>query len=152
MFELLNSTHDRTAFDCGNVQINQYLQTMASQHHKKGIASVHVLVNGEQIKAFFTLSAISLDNTNNAIKGYPKQIPAVLIGRLGVDVAYQGQQLGDLLLSEALRFAKEIKKMAGVAFVVIDAKNESLANYYQKKGFYRFANSLKLFYPVNNVD
>lgn len=151
MFELLNNNHNRTAFDCGNMKINQYLQTMASQHHKKGIASIHVMANGEQIKAFFTLSAISLDNTNNAIRGYPKQIPAILIGRLGVDVAYQGQQLGDLLLSEALQYAKDVKQLAGVAFLIIDAKNENLASYYQKKGFYRLPNSLRLFYPVNNA-
>ena len=37
MFEPLDKHHNRTAFDCGQDDINRYLQIMASQHHKKGV-------------------------------------------------------------------------------------------------------------------
>ena len=45
MFNLLDKRHDRIAFDCGNDEINRYLQTMASQHAKKGITRTHVLTD-----------------------------------------------------------------------------------------------------------
>lgn len=148
----LNKQHDKQSFDCGNASINHYLQHLASQHCKKGIAQVHTLADGETIQAFYTLSAISLDNTQGAIKGYPKQIPAVLIGRLGVAISEQGKGLANQLISHAMHQAKSIRTMAGVAFVAIDAKTETLAEYYAKLGFIRLvSNPLRLVYPVSQI-
>lgn len=82
-FELLGKHHDRHAFDCGNDHINQYLKTMTNQHHQKGSAKVHVLADGKAIVRFYTLTNISIQLD---LKGYPPSTPAVIIGRIGVDL------------------------------------------------------------------
>ncbi|MFB2538320.1 GNAT family N-acetyltransferase [Acinetobacter sp. c3-l95] len=151
MFELLQAGHNKNAFDCGNDAINHYLSHMASQHMKKGISQVHVLTDDNQIQGFFTLSSISLDNSENLIKGYPKQIPSILIGRLAIDKNQQGKGLSNRLISEALYLTKQISLIVGLAFIVIDAKNDDLANYYERLGFYRLPNQLRLLYPVNQI-
>lgn len=151
MFELLGKHHDRKGFDCGNEIINRYLQTMASQHAKKGTAKVHIVSDGTQIKGFYTLSAMSLDNSTRHLLGYPEQIPAVLIGRIGVDNRHKGQGLAALLISDAMHKIKQTSEQIGVAFAVIDAKNDALAQYYERLGFVRLPNSLRLVFATSQL-
>ncbi len=108
-FEHLNKNHNKQAFDCGNDDINHYLKTMANQHAKNSIAKTHVLTeNQRDILGFYTLVNITLDNSDLAIKGYPRQIGAILISRIGVAMAHQGKGISKLLLSHALKKIKHI--------------------------------------------
>ena len=143
-FERLSSHHDRQAFDCGDANINHYIQHYASQHVKKGIAKIHVLADSQTITGFYTLSNTYIDNADGQIKGYPKQIPAIIIGRLGVDTRFQGQGLSKLLLSHALKKIQQLADDTGIAFVIIDAKDDKLADYYQKFGFMLTQQPLRL--------
>lgn len=43
--EALAKKHDRRAFDCGNDDLNRYLQTMANQQSKKRLSKTHVLID-----------------------------------------------------------------------------------------------------------
>lgn len=150
MFEPLSQSHDKTNFDCGNEPINQYLKTMASQHAKKGIAKVYALAKNGQVLAFYTLNSTELNNENKAIKGYPAKIPAVLIGRIGVDNTAKGQKLSSIALAHALQTAKQASDLIGITFVVIDAKTDELAHYYQKLGFVPLVGN-RLIYPINQI-
>ena len=87
-FELLAKHHNKHAFSCGDDDIDQYLKQMASQHIKKQLAKVYVLADGETIIGFYSLTVMTLILD---LKGYPKHIPAVLIGRVGVYTTQQGQ-------------------------------------------------------------
>lgn len=97
---------------------------MASQH-QKGMARVHVLADDSVVKAFYTLSNAHFDNT--VTKGYPKQIPIVIIGRIGVSKNYQGQGLSKHAIKNALERIKGISTQSGVVFAMIDTKDEQLA-------------------------
>lgn len=134
-FERFDAKYDRTNFDCGHQAINHYLWNMANQHHKKGISKTHLLVDGDEILGFYTLSNMSIDNQTGFIKGYPRQIPAILIGRMGVSVKYQGQGLSKTLLSHAINKVQALSLDTGIAFVMIDAKTDELSQYYQRLGF-----------------
>ncbi|WP_410472849.1 GNAT family N-acetyltransferase [Faucicola mancuniensis] len=148
MFELLNKQHDKASFDCGNPIINHYLQHMASQHAKKGIAQTHVLADGKVIKAFYTLSNLHLDSREQRIKGYPNLIPAILIGRMGVSVDYQGQGLSKKLIAHALVKIRHLAVQTGIGFVVIDAKTDELVAYYERLGFKKTDNPYRLILAV----
>lgn len=151
-FELLTKSHDRQKFDSGNLAINQYLQKMANQHDKKGISKTHILTNNHKnIVGFYTLSNTSFDNREHWVKNYPNQIPAVLIGRMGVDLAFQGQSLSKKLLLSALKNVKKLSHTSGIAFAVIEAKDKKLAEYYQRIGFFRINDSLTLLYDMRNI-
>lgn len=147
-FEILSWHHDRQSFDCGNEPINHYLKTMANQHAKKGISITHILAHSSQIKGFYTLSCGYLEQK---IKGYPNKTPIVVIGRIGVDYRYQGQRLSQELIRNALQQIKQSSKTLGIAFAVIDAKDDKLAQYYERFGFIRLPNELRLIYPINQI-
>lgn len=151
-FEYLNAHHNKSAFDCGNDDINHYLKTMASQHHKRGVARVHILADETTIIGFFTLTNTMMDNSNLLIKRCPKQIPAILIGRIGVDKTYQGQGFSKLLLSNALKKIKSMSLDSGIMFAIVDAKNDGLANYYQQYGFVPTDMPNRLIYDIGKLE
>lgn len=149
LFEKLSTHHDRANFDCGNDKINTYLHKFAKQHTKKGIAKVHILADNKTIIGFYTLSNAEL---TLSIQGYPNKIPAMLIGKMGVDKHYQGQGLSKVLLSHALNKIKWLSDETGIAFVIIDAKDEGLATYYQTFGFTPTTQPLRLIMAVKEID
>ncbi|USZ14103.1 GNAT family N-acetyltransferase [Moraxella sp. FZFQ2102] len=147
-FEHLNKHHDRQSFDCGNVQINSYLHRLAGQHHKKGISKVHVLAQGSEIIGFYTLSNLMI---NIKSKHYPNTVPAILIGRIGVSLNHQGQGFSKMLLTHALQKITKLSQDTGIVFVVVDAKDEKLAEYYTKFGFVRTEYPLRLILEVSTL-
>lgn len=63
--EPLSNHHNKKDFNCGVRELNHYLQTMASQHAKKGISRTFVLVednNPSCILGFVTLTACEIES------------------------------------------------------------------------------------------
>ncbi|WP_336620362.1 GNAT family N-acetyltransferase [Pseudomonas aeruginosa] len=64
---------------------------------------------------------------------YP--MPAILLSRLAVDKSQQGKGVGKRLMSDFFRRVYVISKHSGVAFVVVDAKDDDAARYYKSLDF-----------------
>lgn len=152
--------HDRTAFDCGEPSLNDYLQKTARQHLQKGIANTYVLVGSAEphrILGFFTLSFLEVDISELPAR-YGKKLPrgplpAAKLGRLAIDKSCQGNNYGRLLLVDAMRrIAAAIRSTAGVVGLFVDAKNPSVAGFYGKFGFIPLPdNSLSLMLPSQTI-
>lgn len=153
----LAAGHDRAAFDCGSEPLNRYLREQATQDMRRRVAACFVaLADGQRIAGYYTLASASLLLTDlPASKGkklprYPT-VPAVRMGRLAVDRAFQGQGLGAALLADALdRSARS--EIAAYALMV-DAKDEAAAAFYRHHGFIALLDSpLTLFLPLATVE
>lgn len=62
--ETLNKNHDRTEFDCGNDELNRYLQRTARQHLDKGMSRTFVLIDVNsfsKILGYYTLAACEVN-------------------------------------------------------------------------------------------
>jgi predicted GNAT family N-acyltransferase len=82
---------------------------------------------------------------------YPN-VPAALLGRLAVDRKCKGQGLGEHLLLDAMSKVLTLSKTMGTVVLVIDAKSEKSAGYYQARGFIPFASApLRLFMHLNTI-
>ena len=98
--ELLNSLHDRSNFECSESSLDDYLKRYAHQNMKNDSARVYVAVQpdkGTRICAYFTLSAGNVDAfqfPDRVRKGWPRDVPTILVGRLAVDREFQGRGLG----------------------------------------------------------
>ncbi len=89
--------------------------------------------------------ALSEGNSNKL----PRMIPGFRLGRLAVDVQYQGKRLGELLLMDAVRRVRSIQEHARVVGLFVDAIDKKAAYFYSHFGFEAFKNEpLKLFFPV----
>lgn len=148
-------SHDRKAFDCGQADLNNYLQQTAQQHQKKQISRTWVAVyptQSEKILGFYTttLAEIPPDHLNaKDAKKLPKtHLPVVRLSRLAVDSHYQGLQIGQRLLIDAMLRTVRLLNAFAVVAMVVDAKDERAALYYQHFGFIPLQDeSLKLYLP-----
>ena len=77
-------------------------------------------------------------------------LPAGLIGRLAVATARKGQGLGGALITDAaLRAARADP---AIFAIVVDAKDETAAQFYEHFGFLRFTSRPgSLFVPIATV-
>lgn len=71
-------------------------------------------------------------------KGLPKYpAPVAKIGRLAVDIRFQGKKIGSALLLDALKKILEASKIVAACAVVVDSKNDSAKGFYSGFGFSR---------------
>ncbi|MBI3146197.1 MAG: GNAT family N-acetyltransferase [Pseudogulbenkiania sp.] len=153
---LNSATHSRKGFDCGNPQINNWLETMASQQQEKGFSRTFVAVDlsdPSRILGFYSLSSSEVNADGfPSRKRLPRLIPVVRLGKLAIANALQEKGLGELLLINALERIRDIAANLGVHAVVVDAKDEHTAAFYEKYGFRRSpADPLMLALPVSSI-
>lgn len=159
MIELLNTKHNREAFDCGNELLSNYLKTQASQDIKRKLSACFVLEeNKKTILGYYTLSnnSIPLNSFSESIqKKFPKSyksIPTTLLGRLAIDSKHQNKGYGEILLIDALKRCYEYSKEFGSFAVVVDPINEEAENFYSKYEFIKLPDSKKMFIAMKTLD
>ncbi|TWT86719.1 Acetyltransferase (GNAT) family protein [Pseudobythopirellula maris] len=154
--ELL-ARHDRTAFDCGVPELNAYFHTRVGQDVKRHYATCFVAVDkqDERVAGYYTLSMGSVglgDLPESLVKKLPRypQAPVARLGRLAVDLNFQGQKLGGVLLADAVcRVAQS--EVAAYA-VVVDAKDISATRFYEHFGFLKLGRDPRtLFLPLSTA-
>jgi len=152
----INRQHDRAGFDCGDPDLNLYLQKFARQNHESGGAKCFVAAPAgtpTRVLGFYTLSPASLDYSRTPVlakKGLGRyDVPVFRLGRLAVDNAVQGRGLGGaLLLRAADRCIRAAQDVGGVA-LLIDAKHDRAAQWYEAYGALRLADApLSLLLPL----
>jgi GNAT superfamily N-acetyltransferase len=137
----IGKQHDRAVFDCGDPDLNLYLRRYARQNHESGGAKCFVaapVAAPTRILGFYTLSPASIAFARTpalAKKGLARyDVPVFRLGRLAVDRTAQGRMLGGaLLLRAADRCIRVAQEVGGVA-LLIDAKNERAARWYESYG------------------
>ncbi len=133
--------HDRSRFDCGNAQLNEWLRERISQFERRDLARTYVLCEeGDTVVlGYYALSNNSVERNNlqkDQAKGLPNiAVPVVLLGRLAVDRSLQGQGLGSLLLLDALSRIESQAGQIGIRAVEVDAIDDSARKFYLKYGF-----------------
>lgn len=152
--EPLGGEHERSGHRCGEDALDRYFETQVTQDIRRRVANCFVAVENAtgNIAGWYTISAASIplvDLPSDEIKRLPRYpvVPAVRIGRLAVDLRFQGQGLGGALLADAA--ARALKAEAAAFALLVDAKNDSAVAFYERFGFRVFASRpLTLFLPL----
>jgi GNAT superfamily N-acetyltransferase len=156
---LLNSQHSRKDFSCGKSMPDNYLYCQSNQDVKRNLSACFVW-NDEQrnrIRGYYTLSNNSIPLelvTETFRKKLPStytSIPATLLGRLAVDLDYQGKNIGKYLLIDALKRSYELSKSVGSFAVIVEPLDDNAYRFYEKFGFIFLTDSGKMFLPMNTV-
>ena len=154
--EIFNKKYNRTEFNCNSERLNKYLQEQVTSNIKQNIAICYLALNNQQkIIGYYTLSSCSLllnnlpDELKNKLPRYPT-IPAVLMGRLAVDINYQGKKIGASLLADALK--RCINSGIGAYALVVDVIDEKAKQFYLNYGFIEcIDNPHTLFFIISNA-
>lgn len=139
--EPLSKTHDRKSFDCGDVQINDFLLRYARQSHDFGASKTFCAIKDDtlgHILGFYTLtpSAVSHDDVPTSMtKGMARhEIGGFKLARIATSLAFAGHGLGGQLLAAAALRCLRLRAEGGGYLLIIDAKNERAAGWYTVYG------------------
>lgn len=129
-------------FDCGNKDLNEFLNTAEVRAYQdEGLGETTLVYHKGQLVAYYTTSADSLrleylktyKSFTRFAEMHLEALPAVKIGRLAVDKTVQGRGIGRLLMR---RIIGETLARSGFAvrLLVLNSKPESI-QFYNKLGF-----------------
>lgn len=154
--EPLTSAHDRRNFSCGVEALDTYLRRFARQHAEANVSRTYVAAEGAAIHGFYSLamSAIRKDNLPaKHLSRFPNfPLPVARLARLAVDMRYQRQGLGELLLADTLQRCLRLSEEIGMIGVVVDAKDEKARGWYERYEFERLPESpLTLWLPTETI-
>ena len=138
--EPLGPSHDRTEFTCGVEALDRYFRQQAGQDVRRRATACFVArdIATSRIAGYYTLAAggiLLADMPGPLAKRLPRypSVPVARLGRLAVDLAYHGQELGGALLWDAIN--RSARSEVAVYAVVVDAKDEQAENFYRHHGF-----------------
>jgi GNAT superfamily N-acetyltransferase len=137
----LDKNHYRSAFDCGQPMLNEWLKDRAGQFDRRDLSRTFVATRPDEVLVVGYYAVSTHRVVYEALpaveaKGLPRlDEPVVLIGRLAVDHTVQGQGLGALLLVDALRRSLQISEQVGIQAVEVDALDDAARSFYLKFGF-----------------
>ncbi len=157
LIESLTRGHNRKNFDCGDEEVTRFLREKALQDQERDLSRTMVLVNPKEsentIIGYHTLVMMQVrqeeipDDRPRITRG----IPVILLGQIGIDVKFQMQGFGDLLLTDVQARVDEISQKVGIRALMLDARNERLAIWYEKHDFIRFPNNLRMFKSIQAI-
>ncbi len=151
--------HNREAFDCGDAALNDFLRRHARQTHNRGGAKTFVAVRDDDtsvVLGFYSVSPASVEfsKTPEVVKrGLGRHdVPVFRLGRLAVHKPVQGRGLGgQLLMSAGRRCFLASQEVGGVA-LLIDAKDDGVAQWYSSYGALPLLDSpLSLLLPMPTI-
>jgi GNAT superfamily N-acetyltransferase len=150
----LNDGHDRKGFDCGDVELNDWLSQTARQHKEKGVSSTFVAVAAEasaEVLGFYAISLAELVNADLPAqyrKRLPTKLPVFRLGRLATAKRHQGKGIGEHMLFDAIDRVTRIAHEIGGIGLVVNAK-QTAVEFYKRYGFEQMADHPhNLFLPL----
>src|SRR5579884_3401355 len=151
---LLQSSHDRSHFDCGVERLNIYLKQYALQNQRKGIVRNYVTCRDTHVVAYCSLaygSVAQVDAPRALTKGIGKYpIPVMILARLAVDLREKGKGLGKALLKDAILRTLQAADIAGLKAIFVQAKDQNGERFYTTHGFIPSpGDPLHLFFPLH---
>jgi predicted N-acetyltransferase YhbS len=142
------AAHDRNGFASGSEALDRYFREVVTQDIRRRIAKCFVAVDeNESVAGYYTICATSVmlgELSPARAKKLPRYpaIPAVLLGRLAVSSKHQGKRLGAALVVDACQRAA--RSDIAALLMLVDAKDEAAARFYDHLGFERLGNGRRL--------
>jgi GNAT superfamily N-acetyltransferase len=141
--EALSRKHHRKGFRCGESALDKWFEAQSGQDEWRNIARVFVALDGDWIVGFYSLSMFTLaleDLPTKLAKKLPsyQAIPAALIGRLARHERARGCGVGELLVADAISRVLNAAVTVAAYAIVVDAKNDRAASFYESFGFVPF--------------
>jgi GNAT superfamily N-acetyltransferase len=136
--EPLSPGHEIDAFDSGVGALDAWLKTRARANDAAGASRTFVMCENRRVVGYYSVAAASIlhsQATGKVRRNMPEPVPAVLIGRLALDKAWQGRGHGTGLLQDAVLRIAGAAETVGVRAILVHAMSENARASYERFGF-----------------
>lgn len=137
--EKLRQDHAVGAFDCGNNDLNAFLQKHALPSQNSGGSATYVGLADQTVIGYYSLAVGSVqyekapDRLKKGLGQY--DIPIMLLARLAVDRHWQKKDIGAGLLKDAMLRTLQAADSVGIRALVVHAKDDLAKGFYQRFDF-----------------
>lgn len=153
--EKLTRQHSTEEFACGQEALDRFLHRFALTNQQANASQTYVALDGAHVCGYYTLvaGAVAFDDAPERLtKGLVHPVPLMLLARLAVHSAWQGQNLGAGLLKDAMQRTLQAADIAGIRALAVQAKDEAARAFYAHFDFVPSpTDPLHLFVLLNDV-
>ncbi len=137
---LLTEQHDTASFDSGETVMDEWLRNRALTNQQLAASRTYVICprNSLRIIAYFALSAaqiLAIEVPSSMRRNMPRNIPAILLGRLAIDRSYQGKGLGRAILRDIV--SRALRSDFAARLLIVHAISPDIEAFYVRHGFTR---------------
>lgn len=136
--EPLNDDHLIDAFSSGAPTLDGWLKRKARANQASGASRTYVLCRGQRVVGYYALAAGSVSHDlapRKLRQNMPDPIPVIVLGRLAIDAAEQGNGLGRAQLRDAVLRITAAAHEVGIAAILVHALNDRAKAFYLGCGF-----------------
>ena len=130
----LKHEDNRSQFQSGNAEIDDWFHRFAWQNHSAGNARVFVTRQEPETLGFYALAMGSVECSKlpDVLKPgrRPDPCPILLLARLAVDRRAQGHGIGAALLTDALLRAYKLSDEVGFAALLVHCTDDQVREFY----------------------
>ena len=127
--------------------LDDWLRQRAWNNQQAAASRTYVMcpVGSRLIVGYYALNMGQILAIGSMRRNMPHAIPAVVLGRLAIDLAWQGKGLGQGLLADVLRRSIRASAEVSARLVIVHAISPAAEEFYLHHGFTRLPVDAPLF-------
>ncbi|MDQ7051133.1 MAG: GNAT family N-acetyltransferase [Enterobacterales bacterium] len=135
----ITAQHRVDDFFCGVGSLDHWLKQKALANEQSRASRTYVLTSqNNQVVGYYALATASIvahEAPRKIKRNMPDPVPAMVLGRLAIDLQYQGKRLGDALLRDAILRVLQAAEIAGIKAILVHAISEKAKQFYLDRSF-----------------
>ncbi|MBZ5624297.1 MAG: GNAT family N-acetyltransferase [Acidobacteriia bacterium] len=134
----LSAEDDLSGFNSGEAVLDDWLRRRALQNEASGASRTYVVCARKRVVGYYTLAVGAVAHAEapgRVRRNMPDPVPAMLLGRLAVDKAFQGRHVGAGLLRDAVLRTVQAAEIAGIRVILVHAISSAAKRFYEGYGF-----------------
>lgn len=140
----LETSHDLLSFTSGEDVLDDWLRRRAWTNQQIAASRTYVAcpAGSKTVVGYFALSmgqVVASEVTAAMRRNMPRSIPTVTLGRLAIDLRWQGRGLGRALLSDAVRRSLRASDEISARLIIVHAISPAAEAFYRHHGFTRMS-------------
>lgn len=134
----LAAEHRLDAFSCGVATLDEWLRRRAFANQSSGASRTYVVCAGGTVVGYYCLASGALalaDSPGPIRRNMPDPVPTAILGRLAIDLGWQGKGLGAALLQDAVLRTQAAAEIVGIRGLLVHAISPEAKAFYERYGF-----------------
>ena len=138
----LTAKHDTEYFQSGDETLDTWLHERALANMGTSATRTYVICPSKShtVIGYYAICMGQIFSQNvigSMRRNMPRQIPAVILGRLAIDKKWQGKGLGKALLQDAVQRSARAAKEVSARLLIVHAISKKAESFYLHYGFVR---------------
>lgn len=134
----LTTSHLTATFTCGEPSLDDWLKRRAWRNETSGASRTYIVAIENEVAGYYCLASGGVGRAEapkSMQRNMPDQIPVVVMGRLAVDIRFQGMGLGSALLRDASTRTLLVSQTVGVRAMLLHAISDEAKAFYLAHSF-----------------